>query len=219
MSAQREHELILLQGGLQKQAYANVELTEDVKMNCGTTSEDGIVVAAAIPPHSQYAILSYPGPHGDDTISFKDEGGGGSGSTAGFGVYTHSTGLGASMSSVTDQSERKERRLMAQQTVTKGEFDANIRRFDETVSNLKENIDTRLSSMEEKIDLRLKHIDEKMDLKFDTLTESVRSLAESVNSQRKEIHDDNQSTRVAAYAMIITAIIVFLGIVIALMRL
>jgi|GEM_PF-3586315 len=122
---------------------------------------------------------------------------------------------------------------MAQPNVTKGEFDASIKRFDETISNLKENIDTRLTSVEEKIDLRLtsvegkidlrfKHMDEKMDMKFDAVVAEMRALRESVGamkddvvSYRKEVRADNLSTKNTIYVMIGTSVIGFLAILVA----
>lgn len=132
---------------------------------------------------------------------------------------------------------RREVFPMTDTTLTKGEFDANIRRFDESMNGLKENVDVRFSSMQETVnerfssmqanmDLRFNHMDEKMDMKFDGVMKEIRSLREDVVSYRGEVlgirgevRGDNLATRVTAYAMIVTAIIGFLGIQIALMRL
>lgn len=204
MNTQSTGNLILHQSGETLPIYQEIKLTKAAKIAFGSTSERGEIVNADVPPHSQYAIISYPASDEGDTIS----------SSGGGEVVSD-----ISTQSIANLSNGEESNVMTQPLITKGEFDANIKRFDDTVSNLKENISTRFTSIDEKIDLRFNHMDEKIDMNFRALSGEVRQLTESIQSQRKEIHNDNLATRLSSYAVLATMVLGFLAVLLTILRL
>ncbi len=183
--------------------FQKMDLNQVANICFGSTSEEKKIVYGEVPEHSYYALISYQSTDEGDTISSSSEG---------------NVTSNISTDSISDQSNGKERNVMTQSLVTKGEFDANIKRFDDTVSNLKENINNRFSSIDEKIDLRFKHMDEKMDMNFSALSGEVRQLTESIQSQRKEIHNDNLATRLSNYAILATMVLGFLAVLFTILR-
>jgi len=91
--------------------------------------------------------------------------------------------------------------------VSKDAFEAHMRRIDDRVSSMETLLVERMGSMEERIEN-----------KIGNLTNSVDRLVTSVEDQRKEIHSDNLATRISNYAVIATAVVGFIAIMVTLMR-
>ena len=125
----------------------------------------------------------------------------------------------------TIKEEKKEEVSGVTDYVSKDTFDAHLKRIDNNVTSVKEVFLERMSAMEERIDHRLASSEEKTNHNIEKLSANIANLASAVNrqqeaieSQRKEIHTDNLATRLSSYAVIATAIVGFIAIMVTLVR-
>jgi hypothetical protein len=91
--------------------------------------------------------------------------------------------------------------------VTRGEFDAHMKRIDEGIRHIDERMSDRFSSLDEKLDYR-----------FSSLNTNIERLTDTIVEQRKEIHSDNMATRMTNYAVLATAVLGFLALLLTLLR-